>query len=183
MMLTQNWTCKWIMGITNKTAGSLENIHTNNTIKTYHFIFIMLYYIQRRSCRSAISWSCSDGTGTPLTDLSLWICWNVCLCDSKFLNTSCKVYPHIVTISWILCLYPKTLRCTYKVLPYAALVFCVEHWLSPQELVEWKSPPSEPSLPYEARLQSLPGDQEGICPDGGASPAAAIDIFFKKKTT
>lgn len=62
-------------------------------------------------------------------------------------------------------------------LPYAAPVFCVEHWLSPQELDERESPPSEPSLPDEARLQSLPGDREGICPDGGASPAAAIDIF------
>ena len=62
-------------------------------------------------------------------------------------------------------------------LPYAALVFCVEQWLSPLELVEWESPPLKPSLPCEARLQSLPGDQEGICPDGGASPAAAIDIL------
>lgn len=63
------------------------------------------------------------------------------------------------------------------VLPYAAPVFCVEHWLFLQELVEWESPPSEPSLPYEARLQSLPEDQAAICPDAGASPAAAINIF------
>lgn len=81
-------------------------------------------------------------------------------------------------IAWILCLQyiPKPWD-VCAVLPYAALVFCVEHWLSRQEPVEWESPPSEPSLPYEARLQSLPRDQEGICPDGGASPAAAIDIF------
>lgn len=64
-------------------------------------------------------------------------------------------------------------------LPYAALVFCVEHWQSPQELVELESPPSEPSLPYEARLQSLPRDQAGICPGGGASPTAAINIINK----
>ena len=38
-----------------------------------------------------MSWSCSGGTGTPLTDLSLWICWKVCLCDSRFFKISCDV--------------------------------------------------------------------------------------------
>lgn len=61
-------------------------------------------------------------------------------------------------------------------LPYAALVFCEEHWLFRHERVGWECPPSEPSLPCEARLQSLPEGQAGTCPDGCASPAAAIDI-------
>lgn len=67
------------------------------------------------------------------------------------------------------------------VLPYCALVFCEEHWLFLHEHVGWGCPPSEPSLPCEARLQSLPEDPAGTCPDGYASPAAAIDNHTKKK--
>lgn len=47
---------------------------------------------QMKTHRSAISWSCSGGTGTPLTALSLWICWKGCLCDSRFFNISCTKY-------------------------------------------------------------------------------------------
>lgn len=61
-------------------------------------------------------------------------------------------------------------------LPYAVLVFCEERWLSLHERVGGESPPSEPFLPCEARPQSLPEDQAETCPDGYASPAAAIDI-------
>lgn len=42
------------------------------------------------SYRSAMSWSCSGGTGTPFTDLSLWIWLKVCLCSSRFFSISCK---------------------------------------------------------------------------------------------
>lgn len=68
-------------------------------------------------------------------------------------------------------------------LPYAALVFCEVHWLSPHVHVGWECPLSEPSLPCEARLQSHPEDQAGTCPDGCASPAAAIDIHLKTHLT
>lgn len=61
-------------------------------------------------------------------------------------------------------------------LPYAALVFCEEHWLSLREHAGRECPLSEPSLPCEAMLQSLPEGQAGTCPDGCASPAAVIDI-------
>lgn len=37
-----------------------------------------------------MSWSCSGGTGTPFTDLSLWIWLKVCLCSSRFFKISCK---------------------------------------------------------------------------------------------
>lgn len=66
-------------------------------------------------------------------------------------------------------------------LPYAALVFCEERWLSLHEHVGWRCPLSEPSLPCEARLRSLPEAQAGTCPDGCASPAAAINMFLKKQ--
>lgn len=71
--------------------------------------------------------------------------------------------------------YSKRQR--FAVLPYAALVFCAVHWLSPHAHAGWECPLSEPSLPCEARLQSHPEDQAGTCPDGCASPAAAIDIY------
>lgn len=60
-------------------------------------------------------------------------------------------------------------------LPYAALVFCEEHWLSPHEHVGWECLLSEPSRLCAARRQSLPEAQAGTCPDGCASRAAAID--------
>lgn len=60
--------------------------------------------------------------------------------------------------------------------PYAVQAFYEEHWPSHHERVGWGCLLSEPSLPCEARLQSHPEDQAETCPDGCASPAAAIDI-------
>lgn len=37
-----------------------------------------------------MSCSCSGGTGTPFTDLSLWIWLKVCLCSSRVFKISCK---------------------------------------------------------------------------------------------
>lgn len=61
-------------------------------------------------------------------------------------------------------------------LPYAVPVFCGQRWPSPRERAGEECPPSEPSPPCEARLQPLPEDRAETCPDGCASPAAAIDI-------
>ncbi len=51
---------------------------------------------------SAMSWSCSGGTGTPFTDRSLWICWNVCRCPSKFFKTSCTESTDVVFSSTVI---------------------------------------------------------------------------------
>lgn len=63
--------------------------------------------------------------------------------------------------------------------PCAALVFCGGHWPFLHEQAGGGCPPSEPSLLGEARLQTLPGVQAETCPDGCASPAAAIDNPLK----
>lgn len=88
--------------------------------------------------------------------------FTVPVCNHPDTNRDTKVYNHIDTQR-------------SAVLPYAALVFCEEHWLSLRERVGWECPLSEPSLPCEAKLQSLQEDQAGTCPNGCASPAAAID--------
>lgn len=67
-------------------------------------------------------------------------------------------------------------RADSTLLPYAVPVFCGERWPFPRERVGEECPPSEPSLPCEARLQPLPEGRAETCPDGCASLAAAIDI-------
>lgn len=129
------------------------------------------------SYRSAMSWSCSGGTGTPFTDLSLWIWLKVCLCSSRFFSISCK------TAAWMWRTRHATHRVTQRTrrpLPYAARVSCAARWPSPRERAGEEHPPWEPTLPGGARLPPLPGGREETCPGGCASPTATFDIqiFF-----
>lgn len=86
MKWRQSWTCKWVT----KETWAIDSVifllnrqkhKWNQKENTQH---------HRCSYRSAMSCSCSGGTGTPFTDLSLWIWLKVCLCSSRFFKISCK---------------------------------------------------------------------------------------------
>lgn len=161
-----------------------------------YFVILYFCYTSREICipssewgckrvsdLSAMSWSCSAGTGTPLTALSLWICWKVCLWLSKFVNTSCRIKNDHISTTALYCVHLWNLwwTCEYKSthkqhfqndIPCAAPAFCVWCWLSPHGPAEsvcllWKQ-----VLPDVARLQSPPVDQVKTYPDGYASPVS-----------